>query len=104
LSERKIFGRGSASHWVFRNSTETQRGLQGNAARNSHLEANMSIFPNANFPLLESDQAEVIEIFNALLRGWNVAGRSMEAPVNSAMNPPRGSSDSGFDRDADLRS
>ena len=63
----------------------------------------MSVIPNANFPLLESDQAEVIEIFNELLREWREAGHLMEAPfLNRAVNA--GSSDYGLKRDADLQS
>ncbi len=65
----------------------------------------MSIIPNANFPLLESDQAEVIEIFNELLREWREAGHLMEAPfLNRAMQASAGSSDYGLERDADLQS
>jgi hypothetical protein len=64
----------------------------------------MAILPNANFPLLESDQAEVIEIFNGLSREWNGTGHLLEAPVNPVMKPSRGSSDSGFERGADLES
>jgi hypothetical protein len=63
----------------------------------------MSILPNANFPLLESDQAEVIEIFKGLLRELYGAGDSMEAPVNRVMKPSGGSSDPGLES-ADLQS
>ncbi len=63
----------------------------------------MSVIPNAKFPLLESDQAEVIEIFNELLREWRESGHLMEAPfLSRAMNA--GSSDHGLERDADLQS
>jgi hypothetical protein len=64
----------------------------------------MSILPNANFPLLESDQAEIIEIFNGLLRELYDSGGLMEAPFNRVMKPFGGSNDPGLERGADLQS
>ncbi len=61
----------------------------------------MSILPNANFPLLQSDQAEIIEIFNGLVAELYGAGHSMEAPINRFMKPYGGSSDPDLDRGAD---
>ena len=63
----------------------------------------MSILPNANFPLLESDQAEIIEIFKGLLRELYDTGGLMEAPFNRVTRPSGGSSDPGLES-ADLQS
>lgn len=47
----------------------------------------------ANFPLLESDQAEVIAIFNGLLRELYGAGHLIETPMNQFLLGSTGSSD-----------
>ena len=47
----------------------------------------------ANFPILESDQAEVIAIFNGLLRELYGAGHLMETPMNQFLYGSSGSSD-----------
>ncbi|HUH62923.1 MAG TPA: hypothetical protein VLZ50_08000 [Terracidiphilus sp.] len=48
----------------------------------------MKNLPNSGFPLLESDQAEVIEIFNELMRQWRATSNPAEALVQKPAGPP----------------
>jgi hypothetical protein len=53
----------------------------------------MSIHPNSNFPLLASDQVDVIRIFLELMREGDHAGRVPEATTTKTPLGPRSESD-----------
>jgi hypothetical protein len=53
----------------------------------------MSIHPNPSFPLLASDQAEVIRIFLELMREGDHTGRVSEATPTKKPLGPRSESD-----------
>jgi hypothetical protein len=48
----------------------------------------MTNLPNSGFPLLESDQAEVIEIFYELMRQPRSASPAAEALAQKRAGPP----------------
>jgi hypothetical protein len=50
---------------------------------------------NSGFPLLVSDQAEVIEIFNKLMRQWRSSLNSTAALPQQPAGPPREKHDLG---------
>jgi hypothetical protein len=47
----------------------------------------MSIHPSSSFPLLASDQADVIQIFLELMLDGDRAGRGSEVTTNQPMGP-----------------
>ena len=59
----------------------------------------MSIHPNSNFPLLASDQADVIQIFLELMIDGDRAGHASEATTDQPVGPRNDSSDSWFPGD-----
>jgi hypothetical protein len=59
----------------------------------------MSIQPNSNFPLLASDQADVIQIFLELMIERDRAGHASEATTNQPVGPRNDSDGSLFPSD-----
>jgi hypothetical protein len=85
LMPAQLFGKGSAVSKVLRNGKKRCEEGETLWSEVRH----MSIHPNSSFPLLASDQADVIRIFLELMREGDHAERVPEATTNKKPLGPR---------------